>query len=154
MNWNPTAYPGGTSLKPIKIDLIWVLTEHTIKDLLASLTILYCVGRDLMAAPFSSANFGSGCLKIIFFYFPGLCCFCPRIWESGCLKMICFLLSGTTLFLPVNLGIRLFEDDVFSTFWGLPVCMFSVFWEEGGEFGRKGRATRQKRRDSDSFEAM
>ena len=72
MNWNPTAYPGGTSLKPIKIDLIWVLTEHTIKDLLASLTILYCVGRDLMAAPFSSANFGSGCLKIIFFYFPGL----------------------------------------------------------------------------------
>ena len=119
MNWNPTAYPGGTSLKPLKIDLIWVLTEHTIKDLLASLTILYCVGRDLMAAPFSSANFGSGCLKIIFFYFPGLCCFCPRIWESGCLKMICFLLSGTTLFLPVNLGIRLFEDDVFSTFWGL-----------------------------------
>ena len=27
MNWNPTAYPGGTSLKPLKIDLIWVLTE-------------------------------------------------------------------------------------------------------------------------------
>ena len=56
MNWNPTAYPGGTSLKPLKIDLIWVLTEHPIKDLLVSLTILYCVGRDLMAAPFSSAN--------------------------------------------------------------------------------------------------
>ena len=56
LNWNPTAYPGGTSLKPLKIDLIWVLTEHTIKDLLASLTILYYVGRDLMAAPFSSAN--------------------------------------------------------------------------------------------------
>ena len=93
MNWNPTAYPGGTSLKPLKIDLIWVLTEHTIKDLLASLTILYCVGRDLMAAPFSSANFG-----------------------SGCLKMICFLLSGTVLFLPANLGIWLFEDDMFFTF--------------------------------------
>ena len=28
------------------------------KDLLASLTILYCVGRDLMATPFSSANIG------------------------------------------------------------------------------------------------
>ena len=27
MNCNPTAYPGGTSLKPLKIDLIWVLTE-------------------------------------------------------------------------------------------------------------------------------
>ena len=102
MNWNPTAYPGGTSLKPLKIDLIWMLTEHTIKDLLASLTILYCVGRDLMAAPFSSANFGSGCLKIIFFYFPGLCCFCPRIWESGCLKMMYFLLSGGST-LPLNL---------------------------------------------------
>ena len=85
MNCNPTAYPGGTSLKPLKIDLIWVLTEHTIKDLLASLTILYCVGRDLMAAPFSSANFGSGCLKMMY-----------------------FLLSGATLFLPANLGIRLF----------------------------------------------
>ena len=85
LNWNPTAYPGGTSLKPLKIDLIWVLTEHTIKDLLASLTILYCVGRDLMAAPFSSANFGSGCLKMMY-----------------------FLLSGATLFLPANLGIRLF----------------------------------------------
>ena len=58
MNWNPTAYPGGTSLKPIIIDLIWALTGHTIKDLLAFLTILYCVGRDLMAAPFSSANIG------------------------------------------------------------------------------------------------
>jgi len=33
--------------------------------------------------------------------------------------------------------------------------MFSVFQEEGGEFGRKvGGATRQKRRDSNSFEAM
>jgi len=32
--------------------------------------------------------------------------------------------------------------------------MFSVFWEEGGEFGRKERATRKKRRDSNSFEAM
>ena len=60
MNWNPTAYPGGTSLKPIIIDLIWALTGHTIKDLLAFLTILYCVGRDLMAAPFSSANIGIG----------------------------------------------------------------------------------------------
>ena len=60
LNWNPTAYPGGTSLKPIIIDLIWALTGHTIKDLLAFLTILYCVGRDLMAAPFSSANIGIG----------------------------------------------------------------------------------------------
>ena len=141
MNWNPTAYPGGTSLKPIIIDLIWVLTGHILKDLPFSLTILYCVGRDLMAAPFSSANFGSGCLKIIFFYFPGLCCFCPRIWESGCLKMICFLLSGTALFLPGIwesgclkmicfyfpglrcfclriLGLGCFEDDVFFTFRG------------------------------------
>ena len=58
LNWNPTAYPGGTSVKPIIIDLIWAFTGHTIKDLLASLTILYCVGRDLMAAPFSSANIG------------------------------------------------------------------------------------------------
>ena len=80
LNWNPTAYPGGTSLKPIIIDLIWVLTGHTMKDLLASLTILYCVGRDLMAAPFSSAN----------------------------------------------IGIGLFEDDVFSTFWDYTVfvCEF------------------------------
>ena len=75
MNWNPTAYPGGTSLKPIILDLIWALTGHTIKDLLASLTILYCVGRDLMAAPFSSAN----------------------------------------------IGIELFEDDVFSTSWDYAV---------------------------------
>ena len=75
MNWNPTAYPGGTSLKPIIIDLIWAFTGHTIKDLLASLTILYCVGRDLMAAPFSSAN----------------------------------------------IGIELFEDDVFSTSWDYAV---------------------------------
>ena len=75
LNWNPTAYPGGTSLKPIIIDLIWALTGHTIKDLLASLTILYCVGRDLMAAPFSSAN----------------------------------------------IGIELFEDDVFSTSWDYAV---------------------------------
>ena len=75
MNWNPTAYPGGTSLKPIIIDLIWALTGHTIKDLLASLTILNCVGRDLMAAPFSSAN----------------------------------------------IGIELFEDDVFSTSWDYAV---------------------------------
>ena len=75
MNWNPTAYQGGTSLKPIIIDLIWALTGHTIKDLLASLTILYCVGRDLMAAPFSSAN----------------------------------------------IGIELFEDDVFSTSWDYAV---------------------------------
>ena len=75
MNWNPTAYPGGTSLKPIIIDLIWALTGHTIKDLLASLTILYCVGRDLMAAAFSSAN----------------------------------------------IGIELFEDDVFSTSWDYAV---------------------------------
>ena len=67
MNWNPTAYPGGTSLKPIKIDLIRALTEHTIKDLFASLTILYCVGRDLMAAPFSSANIGIGLFELVFF---------------------------------------------------------------------------------------
>ena len=80
MNWNPTAYPGGTSLKPIIIDLIWVLTGHTMKDLLASLTILYCVGRDLMAAPFSSAN----------------------------------------------IGIGLFEDDVFSTFWDYTVFVSTL----------------------------
>ena len=76
---------------------------------------------------------------------------------NGCaifVRKLWIWLFEDDMFLPVNLGIRLFEDDVFSTFWGLPVCMFSVFWEEGGEFGRKGRATRQKRRDSDSFEAM
>ena len=146
MNWNPTAYPGGTSLKPLKIDLIWMLTEHTIKDLFASLTILYCVGRDLMAAPFSSANFGSGCLKMI--------CFCPRIWGLGCFKMMYFLLSGAAP-LPLNLqvaGATGFFPHIIQL--GRPICMFSVFWEEGGEFGWKGRATRQKRRDSNSFEAM
>ena len=154
MNWNPTAYPGGTSLKPLKIDLIWVLTEHTIKDLLASLTILYCVGRDLMAAPFSSANFGSGCLKMICFYFPGLRCFCPRIWGLGCFEDDVFSLSGAAP-LPLNLqvaGATGFFPHIIRL--GRPICMFSVFWEEGGEFGRKGRASRQKRRDSNSFEAM
>ena len=55
---------------------------YAIKDLLASLTILYCVGRDLMAAPFSSAN----------------------------------------------IGIGLFEDDVFSTFWDYAVFVCE-FWD-------------------------
>ena len=102
MNWNPTAYPGGTSLKPLKIDLIWVLTEHTIKDLLASLTILYCVGRDLMAAPFSSANIGIGLFgDDIFFYFTGLRCFCLRFLGLCCFEMMYFLLSGGST-LPLN----------------------------------------------------
>ena len=82
MNWNPTAYPGGTSLKPIIIDLIWALTGHTIKDLLASLTILYCVGR--------------------------LRHFRPQILGSDCFEMMHFLLSGTTLFLSANFEMRLF----------------------------------------------
>ena len=102
MNWKPTAYPGGTSLKPLKIDLIWVLTEHTIKDLLASLTILYCVGRDLMAAPFSSANIGIGLFgDDIFFYFTGLRCFCLRFLGLCCFEMMYFLLSGGST-LPLN----------------------------------------------------
>ena len=139
MNWKPTAYPGGTSLKPLKIDLIWVLTEHTIKDLLASLTILYCVGRDLMAAPFSSANIMIGLFEDdIFFYFPGLRCFCLRIWGLSCFEDDVFSLSGAVHF---HLTSKWLEQPVFPHIIrpGRPVCMFSVFWEEGGEFGRKGR---------------
>ena len=156
MNWNPTAYPGGASLKPLKIDLIWVLTEHTIKDLLASLTILYCVGRDLMAAPFSSTNIGIGLFEDdIFFYFTGLRCFYLRFLGLCCFEMMYFLLSGGST-LPLNQQLAGATGFFFRTSadWGRPICMFSVFWEEGGEFGRKGRASRQKRRDSNSFEAM
>ena len=139
MNWNPTAYPGGTSLKPLKIDSIWVLTEHTIKDLLASLTILYCVGRDLMAAPFSSANFGSGCLKMLCFYFPGLRCFCLRIWGLGCFEDdIFFYFPGLLL---SHLTSKWLEQLVFfrtSSDWGVPSVCFPSSWKRVGSLGGRG----------------
>ena len=139
MNWNPTAYPGGTSLKPLKIDLIWVLTEHTIKDLLASLTILYCVGRDLMAAPFSSTNIGIGLFEDdIFFYFTGLRCFYLRFLGLCCFEMMYFLLSGSST-LPLNqqlTGATGFFRT--SSDWGVSSVCFLSSRKRVGSLGGKG----------------
>lgn len=78
------------------------------------------------------------------FYFLGL----------GCFEMMHFLLSGSsTLPLKQQLaGATGFFRT--SSDWGVPSVCFLSSRKRVGSFGGRERATRQKRRDSNSFEAM